>query len=388
MKQRIAVIGAGVVGSAVFESLTEAGHEVTLYDKDAPGSGSSSASFAWINSNNKVPKAYFDLNNAALQEHARRRERGSAAFFQTGYYELASSEEHVDRLRDKVRRLTDWDYDARVLSREQVSLELPALAEQAVGSVNVFFPQEGYCDVHHFIAECLGRGKRNGGRFVLDEVVEVEAHRGRRVVHRRDGAREEFDRVILAGGRWTQKLAETCGIRVPMSDAHSKGAPNLGFLAITKPAPVLIDSVVTTSTLSFRPEGHGRLLLQYLQLDSEADPFEQYTKTGPVAEEFNRQLFSTLNTGFPVLVDEIKVGYRPLTKDGLTIAGFADSAETVYVIATHSAVTLAPLLAQYAAAEVSGKEVPALEPFRPSRFNNHAPDTGQVVPAERLAGNQ
>lgn len=388
MKQRIAVIGAGVVGSAVFESLTEAGHKVTLYDKDAPGSGSSSASFAWINSNNKVPKAYFDLNRAGLQEHTRRRERGSAAFYQTGYYELASSKEHADRLWDKVRRLTDWDYDTRVLSREQVSLALPALAEKAVGSVNVFFPQEGYCNVPQFIAECLGRGEKNGGRFILDEVLEVEEHLGRRVVHRRGGAREEFDRVILAVGRWTQKLAETCGIKVPMSDAHSRGAPNLGFLAITKPAPVLIGSVVTTSTLSFRPEGHGRLLLQYLQLDSEADPSEQYTKTGPVAEEFNRQLGSTLNTGFPVLVDEIKVGYRPLTKDGLTIAGFADPGETIYVIATHSAVTLAPLLAQYAAAEVSGKEVAALEPFRPSRFNNQAPDTGQVVPAERLAGNQ
>ncbi|MFN3925255.1 MAG: hypothetical protein ACK4K6_16655, partial [Pseudarthrobacter sp.] len=93
------------------------------------------------------------------------------------------------------------------------------------------------------------------------------------------------------------------------------------------------------------------------------------------------------NTGFPVSVEAVKVGYRPLSLDGLTIAGFADTAATLYVIATHSGVTLAPLLARFAAAEVGGKEVPALGPFRPSRFNSSMERT-VPAPAARAAGDQ
>ncbi|TPV51108.1 FAD-binding oxidoreductase [Pseudarthrobacter phenanthrenivorans] len=387
MKQRIAVIGAGVVGSAVFERLAKEGHEVTLYDRSAPGSGSSAASFAWINANNKVPETYFELNREAMEEHVRRRNEGSRAFYQTGYYELATAEEHVNRLQSKVSRLADWGYDVQVLDNAAARQALPVFAPAAIGSFNAFFPHEGYCDIPRFIAECIDDGRRNGGHFVLDEVMEVEAKTGSRIIHLKRGPKQAYDIVVLAVGRWTQKVSQTCGITVPMSDAVAVGAPNLGFLAVTEPAPVLSDSVVTTSTLSLRPEGHGRLMLQALQLDVQADPSREYSRTGPIAQEFNQYLSNCLNTGFPVSVEAVKVGYRPLSLDGLTIAGFADTAATLYVIATHSGVTLAPLLARFAAAEVGGKEVPALGPFRPSRFNSSMERT-VPAPAARAAGDQ
>jgi glycine/D-amino acid oxidase-like deaminating enzyme len=128
-------------------------------------------------------------------------------------------------------------------------------------------------------------------------------------------------------------------------------------------------------------------MLQALELDVQADPSVEYSKTGPIAHEFNQYLSNCLDTGFPVSVDTVRVGYRPLSPDGLTIAGFADAAATLYVIATHSGVTLAPLLARFAAAEVSGKEVPALRPFRPSRFNSSMART-EPAPATRAAGDQ
>lgn len=387
MKQRIAVVGAGVVGSAVFGRLAKEGHEVTLYDRSAPGSGSSAASFAWINANNKVPETYFELNREAMAEHIHRRNEGSRAFYQTGYYELATAEDHVGRLQDKVNRLAEWGYNVQVLDHEAARRALPALASAPIGNFNAFFPHEGYCDIPRFIAECIDDGRRNGGHFILDEVTTVEAKASSRIIHRKRGPLQTYDLVVLAVGRWTEKVSQACGITVPMSNSVAVGAPNLGFLAVTEPTPVLADSVVTTSTLSLRPEGHGRLMLQTLQLDMHADPSVEYSKTGPIAEEFNQHLSRCLNTGFPVSVETVRVGYRPLSLDGLTIAGFADTAATLYVIATHSGVTLAPLLARFAAAEVGGKEVPTLAPFRPSRFNSSTERT-EPAPAARAAGDQ
>ncbi|ALV40843.1 hypothetical protein AU252_06420 [Pseudarthrobacter sulfonivorans] len=387
MKQRVAVVGAGVIGSAVFASLSEAGNDVTIYDKGAPGSGSSAVSFAWINSNNKTPKPYFELNRAALREHIERQHNGSRAFHQTGYYELATEQKHIERLQNKVQRLADWGYDVEVLTPEAAQLALPELAPATIRGFNAFFPQEGYCNIPAFIAECLDTGRRNGGRFILSEVLNIETSPSGVTVHHRHGPSKSFDRAVIAVGRWTQEVTQGCGINIPMHDDHTPGSANVGFLAVTEPTAVSLRSVVTTSDLGFRPDGHGRLMLQSLPLDAQADIARQYPPRSTIAKEFERRLSSTFNTGFPISVDRVNVGYRPLTKDGLTIAGFTDSNESLYVIATHSAVTLAPLLARFAAAEISGDVVQTLTPFRPSRFRA-ATTTNHPVTAARTPGDQ
>ena len=61
---RCAVIGAGVVGLCVALRLAEAGATVTVLERDEPGGGATRSSFAWLNANNKTPRAYHDLNHA------------------------------------------------------------------------------------------------------------------------------------------------------------------------------------------------------------------------------------------------------------------------------------------------------------------------------------
>jgi glycine/D-amino acid oxidase-like deaminating enzyme len=66
-------------------------------------------------------------------------------------------------------------------------------------------------------------------------------------------------------------------------------------------------------------------------------------------------------------VEEARVCLRALIADGMPVASRA--IDGLYVIATHSGVTLAPVLARFAAAELTGDlEEPVLAPFRPQRF--------------------
>ena len=67
---RCAVIGAGVVGLCVALRLAEAGATVTLLERDEPGCGATRSSFAWLNANNKIPRAYHDLNHAGMRAWA------------------------------------------------------------------------------------------------------------------------------------------------------------------------------------------------------------------------------------------------------------------------------------------------------------------------------
>ena len=68
------VIGAGIVGSSVTYRLSEAGVDVTVLEAGRIAGGTSGTSFAWINSNNKPPRAYHDLNVAGMSAHRRIKE--------------------------------------------------------------------------------------------------------------------------------------------------------------------------------------------------------------------------------------------------------------------------------------------------------------------------
>src|SRR5260370_20354690 len=67
---RCVVIGAGVLGASVAAALASSGLRVTLLDPDQPGRATSRWSFAWLNSNDKTPRPYHDLNHAGIRAWA------------------------------------------------------------------------------------------------------------------------------------------------------------------------------------------------------------------------------------------------------------------------------------------------------------------------------
>ena len=69
MAEHVVVIGAGVYGAAVTASLVRRGARVTIVDAGAPAGGTSGATFSWLNSCGKQPKAYHDLNVAGMAAH-------------------------------------------------------------------------------------------------------------------------------------------------------------------------------------------------------------------------------------------------------------------------------------------------------------------------------
>ena len=76
--RRIAVIGAGIVGASVaFRPARSREARVSIVERSRPGSGTTSATFAWANANEKTPREYFEINLAGLEEHYRLCDAGS-----------------------------------------------------------------------------------------------------------------------------------------------------------------------------------------------------------------------------------------------------------------------------------------------------------------------
>jgi glycine/D-amino acid oxidase-like deaminating enzyme len=68
-------------------------------------------------------------------------------------------------------------------------------------------------------------------------------------------------------------------------------------------------------------------------------------------------------------IDHISIGQRVLPTDGLPIVGYAPNVRGLYMVTTHSGMTLAPILGRAAATEIlDGASVDVLDRFRPLRF--------------------
>ena len=112
------VVGAGVLGASVAYQLAKRGVGVTIVDKGIPGDAASSASFAWLNSNNKKLRSYHDLNVMSIAEWAAvdRELRGSSWLRQVGNVHIAANAEDAAALLERVERLQSYGYAAIPLS--------------------------------------------------------------------------------------------------------------------------------------------------------------------------------------------------------------------------------------------------------------------------------
>ena len=104
-RRRVLVVGAGVVGSAIAMRLAGKGAQVTAVDAARPGHGTSGSSFAWLNSNAKTPRAYFEFNVAGMVAHRELAgEFGRAPWFHpVGNLEWATGDDDRTALQATVR---------------------------------------------------------------------------------------------------------------------------------------------------------------------------------------------------------------------------------------------------------------------------------------------
>ena len=377
---RVVVIGAGMIGASVAAELAEGGADTLLVERATPASGSSALSYGWINSNNKTPDAYFELNRRGIEAHVALA-RGSAEWYRvSGHLEIAVDPEHETELRDRVRRLQRLGYPARQLSRAQAHHREPDLAVPADAAYIAEFSLEGYCFPALYVAEQLRRAGLAGLHRERDEVVSLEPTEAGALVGLASGQVIEADHVVLAAGRWTDELLAPLGIRPLMQAYVAPGDVTMGYLAVTDPTPVRLSGMLTTPRINVRPAGGGALMLQALDLDVTARPGAEGSPE--LAEEFLSRLSAVLPAARGVKIRRLESAERAIPGDGLSVIGAVPEHPWLTVAATHSGATLAPYLGRVVAAEViEGVRDPLLERFRPGRLSSMP--TGTLAPPRK-----
>ncbi|HVV21677.1 MAG TPA: FAD-dependent oxidoreductase [Pseudonocardiaceae bacterium] len=371
---RIAVIGAGIIGAAVARQLALHGARVWLLDRDDRADATSRISFAWVNAHRKREPRYHRLNVAGMAEHhvlARQLDPHRRWHFPTGHLEYATEPDHAARVEQDIRELRELDYPARRVDRAWAQAHEPWARIPDSAAILAFFPSEGFVLPGVLGDALIDHARALGVQVGLNaEVLRIVDRDSHVDVMAADGSALPVDRVVICAGRWTERLAAGLGLPVPLVAADGPTSAATAFQARTAPLPVDITGVVTTSVGNFRPDVGGRLVFQAHDLDDEADP--NVVPPAHITAEMRSRLAAILRTGergIEVDVESTIVGKRALPVDGVTIAGYVDERHAVYAVATHSGVTLGPLLGRLVAEELTGdRESPLLATFRPDRF--------------------
>jgi glycine/D-amino acid oxidase-like deaminating enzyme len=361
----VAVVGLGIVGASALYSAVRAGASVLGVDAGVPGAGTSGTSFAWLNACRKEPEAYHRLNAHGMAAHRDlARELGAeGGHHDGGSLEWAESDEPARELRERVERLASRGYAASFITRERALTIEPGLAiPDAVRDV-AFYAADAWLDAPGLIRALLGTARAKG--------TEIREHTAVRSCRVRDG---RVDALVIDGGEIVAKSVLVCvgpatqAFLGPLGIAMPVGRVS-GLLAVTSRPTHALHRVVHAPGIHLRPDVSGGLMLGADDLDGPV--VEAASATG--REEIAARLLERAVGVFPAARDvklvEHRVGVRPMPADRHTIAGRLRGLKNVWMIATHSGVTLGPLLGRLIADEiVRGTPSAMLAPFRPDRF--------------------
>ena len=381
---RIAVIGAGVLGLAAALELARQGAQVTVFDKRFPGSGTSQISYGWVNANGKDPASYHQLNAAAIDEHKRwQAEHPVTApwLLETGTLEWAADAATLRQLEQRVSKLRVRSYPSQMIDRATLQAALPELRLDPRISQAWFFPSECLLYPSLFIARMLAGLRALGGQLVCqNEVTTLTASERGVTLTLASGDQWQGDQLVLATGRWSGELLAQCGIELAMTDASRADPAACSFLAHTQPLPIQLNCNIITPELNVRPDGGGRLMLQALDLDQHADPARPVATEGMIGNELLRRLRRMFANSDDARIERIEVGQRSRPADGLPVVGYVSGLARVYLMASHSGMTLAPLLGRLVAQEMmSGVRSAMLADFAPDRLVRPLSDTARAT---------
>lgn len=365
---RIVVVGAGAIGAVLSYRLAQAGAQVTTVERRFPGAGTTGSTFAYINGTDKPPRDYHRLSVLSIRDHEDLAdELGGDWLHVTGSLHWADARDgaRVAALGQVMRQLLGWGMRVDHLGPVQAVREVePDIRIDPDTTGTVFFVHRaGWLDPVAMTHETMSAAsERYGARLIQGDVVALRSGGSTiKEVVLGDGRELAADVVVNAAGPDAGRVAALAGVALPLERTP-------GLLIVTAPAPARLRGVVYAPGVNLRPDGGSRIMVQPETLDSYAVGASPLAIDDQRVREGMEQARAILPALADVDAEAVRLGVRPMPKDGLPLVGFDPTVANLYHVVTHSGITLAARLALLATEELTGGDTAPLEAYRPARF--------------------
>jgi glycine/D-amino acid oxidase-like deaminating enzyme len=365
---RACVVGGGVIGVSCAYHLARRGAKVSLVTQGALASGASGRSLSWLNAGGIRSEHYHRFRMIGIDRYRTLLARQPTLDwlrFDGGLRWLRADEgEILDQIH---AHEIAHGYDSQLLAPDQVAVWLPGVNAAAIpASGTIWNPGEGWVDLPSLINYFARELVELGGQLITNAgEVSVKA-RGDRVtaVRTQSDGDIEVDTVLLATGSKVPQMVAQLGVTIP-------DATTTALLIKTHPVQAQLRAVLNTPRVSLRPTPDGALAVNA----DWPEPFIEVLADGSyrVPAETVSELLTEAShvlVGAPHLTAQTYgIGPKPIPGDGEPVLGQLDDISGLHVAFTHSGATLALIVGELLAYEMTtGQPHPLLAPFTPRRF--------------------
>lgn len=366
-----AVVGGGLVGSAIAYGLAKAGHRVSLLDEGDIAYRASRGNFGlvWVQGKGLEIPSYsqWSMSSASLwsslSDELRELTGVGTQHQAPGGVHLCYSRQEMELRQADLASLaeaTGGQFDFAMLDHEQLREMIPEIGESVTGAS--WSRWDGHANPLYLLRGLHAGFIRCGGRFLPGSKVHRVHKNGGSFVIEREGERVQAERVVLAAGLGNRHLAPQVGLYAPL-------IPNRGEILVTERMRPLLN----LPTTYLRQTGEGSILMGDSHEDVGYDEGTETPVLSNIAQRAVRALPALANTR----VVRTWGALRVMTPDGYPLYQASVSHPGAFVACCHSGVTLAAAHAKRIAPWIAGGSLPSeITPFTSERF-----DVQTVIPA-------
>lgn len=367
MKSDVIVIGGGMVGAAIGYGLASAGARVRVLDEGDTAFRAARGNFGltWVQSKGLDSHSYFLLSlesvNAwgAFAAELRDRTGVDVAFHRDGGLILCLNETEALARRDFIARANlragADGYDCRFIDRGEVQALFPAAQLGPAVTGASFSPMDGHANPLFLLRAMVTGLSRAGGQYHPGQSVEDITRIGSGYAVRTSSGTFQAERLVIAAGLGTTRLAAMVGIKAPVQ-------PQRGQLIATERTGELFRYPMS----GLRQTDEGTVLIGLTQEDV---GFNIDTTTAGMQHIAQRAIAS-----FPILGNlrfvRAWAALRVLTPDQKPIYAESQTHPGAFVATCHSGVTLAAAHARlFPDWVLEGRFPDQFASFSPERFH-------------------
>lgn len=387
MKQKVIVVGGGLIGTSTAYYLSKEGVDVTLVESQDIASGTSGACDKAIMMQSKAPGPVLELalKSAEIYKGLEEELEADLEYREGGGMILFETQSELEAIHSLVARQREAGLDVQLLSRDEARKRQPGLADHILGSTWWDYDAE----VNPLLVSfAMARAaQRQGAKLRLGVKVTQLLTEGNRITGIECAGEKLYaDQVVVATGVWTPPLLKSLDLDVPI-------IPRKGQILVSERLPDFVNCNVLggayiaakmakkTSTSSDPIESVGLSLGQtrsgtlLIGGSREFAGYDLQTKA-----EISRAISKAATRVFPAL-EQVRIlrtfaGLRPFTPDGKPILGPVEGWEGLFLAAGHEGdgVALSPITGKLLAQIVCGADLGMdIRPFLLSRFQSTVP---------------